>query len=384
MPEDDSAVFTWQRQDGTKNACFTQDRVLSVGKQLTFMKLNSLVHTIAFLALSLTLSSADHHGKAKKAFAFAGAWKSKAESDANTRHYTFTFEEKDSKWSGHSEDEDGNVRKMARVKVERNKITAETDIERDGQTGIIRVVAEGDESGNAFEGKWSVIDSTDTEQMSGEFTAERIFELKLVGDWVAVATVGEEEIEASVQFKVAATNVVGSFKGEDGKEVKFTKITAEDKAVTLEFSNSVNNTELGFRISAKAKNADELEGKWVVFDPTGQKGYSGKWIAKRVIPFALAGIWSATSELPDGNSNSSTYTIAKNDDVFSGKVASDTTEIDLSSVTLKDEKVTIVFPFGAAKVTITAELKGKNLDGKWALPTPDGELSGKWAAKPKE
>ena len=120
-------MFIWQRQDGTKNACFAQDRVLSVEKQLTFMKLNSLVHTIALLALSLTLSSADHHGKAKKAFAFAGAWKSKAESDANTRHYTFAFEEKDSKWSGHSEDEDGNVRKMARVKVERKKSTAETN-----------------------------------------------------------------------------------------------------------------------------------------------------------------------------------------------------------------------------------------------------------------
>ena len=66
------------------------------------------------------------------------------------------------------------------------------------------------------------------------------------------------------------------------------------------------------------------------------------------------------------------------------KVVSDTTEIDLSSISLKDEKVAIAFPFGEATATITAAVKDGKLDGKWALPTPDGDLSGKWSADPKE
>ena len=273
---------------------------------------------------------------------------------------------------------------MDLIKIEGNKITLETDVESNGQTGIIRVTAEGDEAENKLKGKWAAVDSADTELMGGDFSAERLFKLELPGKWTAIATVGEEEMTASVELKEADSKVVGSFTGEDEKEVKFTKIETKEKDVTLEFSNDVNGTNLDFRISAKAQTADSLEGKWVVFDESGQEGYSGKWIAQRVVPFTLAGAWSATSMLPDGSSNNSTFTIEEKDDVYSGKVVSDTTEIGLSSVNLKDEKVAIAFPFGEATVTITAAVKDGKLDGKWALPTPDGDLSGKWSAEPKE
>lgn len=348
------------------------------------MNLASFVQTIALLAIALTSAAADHHGDVKKAFALEGAWKAAAETDNGTNHYTFTFKETESKWSGQSEDEDGNTREMDRIKIEGNKITLETDVESNGQTGIIRVTVEGDESGNALKGKWAVVDSADTEYMSGEFSAERLFTLELAGDWTAVATVGEEEMQASVHFKEADSKLIGSFTGEDEKKVKFTKIETKEKDVTLEFSNDVNGTDLDFRISAEAKSPDSLEGKWVVFDPTGQEGYSGKWVAQRVVPFILSGTWSATSVLPDGSPNISTLTIEEKEDAYSGKVGNDTTEIELKTVALKDDKVTITFPFGEATVTITSEVKEGKLVGKWALPTPEGDLSGKWSAELKE
>jgi hypothetical protein len=77
-------------------------------------------------------------------------------------------------------------------------------------------------------------------------------------------------------------------------------------------------------------------------------------------------------------------TIEEKEDAYSGKVGNDTTEIELKTVALKDDKVTITFPFGEATVTITSEVKEGKLVGKWALPTPEGDLSGKWSAELKE
>lgn len=346
--------------------------------------MNLFAPTALFMALTLAFASADHHQDAEKAkapFPLLGDWKASAESDNGTDTYTFTFEEKDSKVLGKSIDAEGKERVMDRVKIEGKTVTLETDVESDGQTGIIRVTAEGDDSESALKGKWAVVDGEGKEWMSGNFSATREFKLDLLGEWAATAEVGEEMMKASVLFEEVDGKVKGHFVGEDEKKVAFTEIDSGERMVTLDFVNTIEERELDFRISAEAKNADALDGKWVVFDESGQEGYTGKWTAERVIPFSLVGTWSTTAELPDGTMSTSVLTVAEDDEhKLGGTLVGQSGEYTLSSVALEEEKVTIVFPLGESKVTISASVKDGKLDGKWSMKSADEDLSGSWSA----
>lgn len=343
--------------------------------------MKSFAAPVALLVLTLALAPADHHGekKVEKPFPLIGEWKAEAESDSGPSAYTFIFEEKESKVLGKSINAEGNERAMDRVKIEGKTVTIETDVESDGQTGIIRVVAEGEDS--ALKGKWSVVDSEGEERMSGDFSATRVFKVDLLGEWEATATVGEEMMKASVLFEEVEGKVKGHFIGEDEKKVSFTEIKVADKEVTFDFVNTIEERELDFRISAEAKSADKLDGKWVVFDESGQEGYTGNWIAERVIPFSLVGTWSTSAELPDGTTSTSVLTVTEGeDDKLGGTLVGQSGEYALTSVTLEEEKVSIVFMLGESKVTISAAVKDGKLDGKWSMASGDDALSGAWSA----
>ncbi len=345
--------------------------------------LSSTLLTLALLSSSLTWLLADHHGDKKKSLDLAGAWKVEADTDNGTNHYTFTFEEKEGKWSGKSEDDRGRERAMSKVTVDGNKVLMETEIEAAGEKGVIRVTAEGGEEGETLKGKWAVIDSSDTERMSGELTASKIYVLDLAGEWDSVATVEGEERPSVTTFKKEGEEWKGGFKS-DEHDATFNKITTEGKKLTCEFVLPIDGQDLDFRVSAEAKNDDLLEGKWVVFDDSGQEGYSGKWIAKRKKAFDLAGSWSATAEI-NGETYPSTYTIEKKDEALGGKITSDAGSIDLTSAKVDGDNVTIVFPFGEAEVTVKAAVKDDKLAGKWSATGPDGsEYSGDWSAERKK
>ena len=156
------------------------------------MKLKSAIPTLAALVLSLAVSQADHHEK-KPAFDLAGDWKVQAESDDGSRDYTFSFEKRDDKWAGKSEDAEGKERPMDNVKVDGRKAVMETKFEASGETGVLRVTTEANEAGDKFTGKWAIIDSSDEERMSGDIAGEKVFKLDLAGEWDSVAMIGEEE-----------------------------------------------------------------------------------------------------------------------------------------------------------------------------------------------
>ena len=197
------------------------------------MKPKATLLTFFAFTLSLLTTQADHHG-AKKAFDLAGSWEAKAETDNGTNEYTFSFEKKDDKWTGKSEDENGREREMDRIKIDGQKFVLETDVESNGQEGIIRVTAEANEAGDQFKGKWAVVGSDDSELMSGSISGVKEYQLDLEGEWDSVAMVDSEEKSSKTTFKKDGKKWTGGFKGDDN-EAKFSKVTTDGKKVTCEF-----------------------------------------------------------------------------------------------------------------------------------------------------
>lgn len=348
------------------------------------MKPNTILVSLITFAWSAFagVALADHHGK-KSAFDLAGSWRIAAETDNETNRYTFVFEKKDDKLTGVSIDDKERERPMDRIKVEGKKVHLETDIERDGQKGIIRVIAEASDNGDKLSGKWSIVDAEDKEYLSGDLTGEREFTLDLAGDWDSIAVVGENERDSVTTFKKVDSKWTGGYKDEN-REVTFTKVETEGKDLTCEFVLEIEGQEMDFRITAKAKSSDVLEGKWVVFDASGQEGYSGKWTAKRAATFELAGDWNAKSEV-NGETRDSVLTITEKDGKYAGKIGGEAGEVELTSVKLDDDKLAVVFPLGEVDVTIKATVKDGKLAGKWSVTTPDGdEFSDSWKAERKK
>lgn len=337
---------------------------------------------LAITLITIGTSHADHHGK-KKGADLAGEWQVEAKNPNGSMSYTFSFEKKGDKLAGKSINESGSERSMDRISVDGHKIKLETDIESNGEEGTIVVTAEVNEAGDRFEGKWAVIDSSDEERMSGDIVGEKLYSLDLAGDWESVAVVGEDEMDSLTTFKKSEAKWAGGFKSDDA-EAKFSKVEVEGKEVTIDFEMEVEGSEREFRITAKAASEDKLEGKWVVFNDSGEEGYSGKWVANRKAAFDLSGEWTATSEV-NGEDYDSTASFKKEGDKYSGSLSSDAGTVDVSTVTVDGENVTIVFPFGETDVTIKAKVDDGALKGKWSATGDDGsEYSGAWGAKKKD
>lgn len=349
----------------------------------SFMKTTPILLSLAVIGLSLAFSHADHHGDSKKKdFNPAGSWRAEAETDNGSRSFTFSFEKTKDGWAGKSVSEDGDSNAFDRIEVKGNTLVVERDIEANGQSGIIRVKAESSEDGAKLKGKWAIIDSAKEERMGGNFSATKVFVLDLAGEWDSVAMIGEEERPSKTTFKKDGEKWTGGFKS-DEHDVKFSKVTTEGKDLTCEFVLEVDGAEREFRITAKAKSDDHLDGKWVVFNDSGEEAYSGQWTAKRKAAFDLAGTWNATTEI-NGESHASTVAFEKKGEGYTGSINSDAGSLELDSVKLNGEKVTLTFKFGEVDVTINAAAKDGKLTGKWSVTGDDGsEQSDAWVAVKK-
>lgn len=336
---------------------------------------------LSLLTFALPIASlqADHHEEGTKALDLAGSWKAQAESDNGTRTFTFSFERNGDTWSGKSVSADGDERALEQVKVEGNSVTIERQIEANGEKGTIRLKAEGSENGARLKGKWAVLDSSNQERMGGDFSAEKEFQLDLVGEWDSTAMIGDDERAFKTTFNKDGSRWLGGFAFEDN-EVKFNKITTEGKNLTCEFSMAIEVEDRNFRITAEAKSENALEGKWVALTDSGEQDSSGKWSSKRQAKFALAGTWMANAQV-NGESLNSTLTIMAASDVYTGKISNDAGSLELSAIKLEDEKLTLHFTYGEAKLTINATAKDNKLAGKWSVTGDDGtEHSDTWNA----
>ncbi len=295
------------------------------------------------------------------------------------RPYIFQFERAEDQWLGHSIDDKERRRKTDRVKVEGRQVVLETDMEVNGVKGVIHVEIEVSEDGEKLEGKWTVTGEDGTEYYAGTAKGHREFTLDLAGQWQSAAVVGEDEIVVPATFEKKDGKWSGSFE-KDEKPIAFSKVSIEGREVTCEFVMDVEGEERDFRLRGDATSADRVEGKWVILDLTGQEGSGGSWTLSRNPAFDLAGTWNATSQV-NGEEHTSVYTIASGEEGYSGSVKSDLGETDLKSVSLKDDKVKFVIPFGETEAVVEAEVVEGALKGEWSLTGSDGsEHSGGWKA----
>lgn len=326
------------------------------------------------------MAQADHHAE-KAPFSPQGEWSVAAAVGEETNRYTFVFEENDGKWLGHSIDKDDNKRAMNRVTVDGRKLVCETDMESNGQTGVIRVIAEASADGETVEGTWVLAGSDGTEYYKGTITGRRQFTLDLAGRWRSVAMVEGEEMFADVSFKKQDDGKwTGGFTTEEG-EFDFTEVEVEGKSVKCDFVMNIEGEERDFRLSGEATSADRIEGQWVIFELTGQAGAGDQWRIQRAPAFELAGTWDATSSV-NGETQDSVFAFEATDEGFRGTAKSDLGEAALTSVTLKGDALKVVIPFGESEVVVKARIKEGMLQGKWSLTGSDGtEYSDAWKAK---
>ena len=130
--------------------------------------MKNLIRSLSFLfslcLFGLGLARAD-----ELAVPLEGVWKATASTDNGDKYYTLTIT-KDGESLGGSIVEDGEEdgRNLDRIKVDGTKVSIEIDIESDGQKGIVRVSSA--ESGpGTLAGTWSILDSSGTSLMSGEW-----------------------------------------------------------------------------------------------------------------------------------------------------------------------------------------------------------------------
>ena len=212
----------------------------------------------------LTLLIVGSHGFAESNVDLAGKWKASATSDTgDEREIIWTFTKDGDGFTGMSLDkESGDERKLDRVKVSGKQVTLEVDIERDGQTGVIRVVAKQKAPGQ-ISGKWSVVASDGTEYLSGDISAAKQLDVKYAGQWTSVAVLPDGgEYETKMMLSGANDKLKGHFETEDGDRVAIEKITVGDKGMHCEFSFDMDGTTVEVVIDAKPKSDNKLAGEW--------------------------------------------------------------------------------------------------------------------------
>jgi hypothetical protein len=353
------------------------------------MKIFSTTAAIASsLLLASSLALADHH---KKPVALEGIWKATAESDDGERKYTVTVAKKDKSLTGTSVSvESGNERKIDRISIKEKKVTFEYDVERDGDNGIIKVVADEKVAGK-LEGKWTVEGADGTVLMSGPWSAEKEVEFSLAGEWDSVGTTKDGEKHPS---QIVVSGSGASLKGEfasDNGNLKIDSAKLDGKNVHFAFVLDFDGTKVPTTIEAKATDDNTLEGKWIIKNETGEVAATGGWTAKRKLKpaFALAGSWDVVAALPENGEYKATLTIAKKGEAFIGSSKGDDGEpTELKTVTFDGAK--LVYTLGIERngqtriITVSAvKEEDDTFKGRWSLAGEDkNEVAGDvWTAK---
>ena len=355
------------------------------GNMKTFF--NIITSFAAVVGLCSPLS-ADHH---KKPADLVGEWAVTASTDSGERELTWTFERKEDKLTGSSKDhESGEERTFDRIKVEEKKVTVEIDVEQDGNTGVIKIVAEEKSVGN-LEGKWSIQGSDGTEFMSGEMVAERKFEIVYAGDWKATSVLPDgNEMSAAMILSGKNEDLKGRFESDQG-ELEIGEVKAKDKSLRLAFEFDMQGSSVSAVIEADLKEKNKLVGKWIIKGDDGAEAAKGDWSAVREEKVDLAGDWSITAALPDGGEYTGTMTLEIKDGKYSGKsVNSEGEELKLDNIKFEEDKLSYSVEFErdgfSGTIKVQAKLAEDALKGEWSMIDSNGdEVAGdSWAASRKK
>jgi hypothetical protein len=319
-----------------------------------------------------------------------GIWKATASTDSGEKNYTVTVTNDGGALGGTIlEDGKEDSRKLDRVSVAGKAVSIGITFEANGQTGEVKVAAKEADPGK-LTGEWSVVDSSGTKLMGGDWEATKEIEESLAGTWDSVVELPEGGTMNSV---VTFTEKDGGYGGVIESETHKTtvnKIADADGKVTIDLTIEQEGVKMDVQIRSE-KDGNDLVGSWHLLDGSGGDTASGGWKATKRAELALEGSWEITAILPEEKEMQATFDISKTDAGLTGiaKMGDDKTE--LKSVEIgEDGGVTITLNFEmdgtAGLVTIEATPEGTHtLTGKWAFSDGSSEnYSGKWSASRAE
>jgi hypothetical protein len=348
--------------------------------------LRSSLAGIALLAFS-SIARAD---ATDKPVDLAGVWNVTAITEEAERSVTWTFTKDGEAVTGMTRDnESGDERKLDRVTVEGKKVILEIDYERDGNSGVIRIITEQAEPGKLV-GKWSIIGSDGTTYMTGAASAIKEATIAFAGDWKTTSKLPDgKEITTGLTLTGANSELKGAFTLEDGKKVEIDQITTGENHVRFAFDVAIEENTMNVVIEAKSENPNKLVGVWIIKGADGAEADKGEWTATRNEAPDFSGEWNATAIAPDGQEHHSTLTLTRAGANYTGKATSEQGgERDLSTVAIEGKHLTLTLKMErdgqSGTITVKAEQKDDgSLEGKWSISDQDGgEVAGDaWTAK---
>lgn len=314
----------------------------------------------------------------------SGVWNATASMEDNEREITWTFKRDGGKFSGTSKDhENGDVRKIDRITVKENKLVLEIDMEQDGNTGVIKVIATETARGK-LKGEWSLVGTDGTEYLSGDVVASK--EVSFAGDWKTTAELPDgAELESVLKIKGENAKLDGVLVPENRDDIKIDKLTAKDGGLRCEFDFEMEGSTLEVVIESKLKGHDKLTGKWSVGDGEAE----GDWSAVRVVD-RFAGEWSVSAKVPDSDDYSGTLVLRQEQGEYVGtSKPSDGKAIELQNVKVDGRQLQFAFPYDrdgyTGTIKVTAKHKNGALNGEWSFGDGDGNeyASDEWTATKK-
>ncbi len=282
------------------------------------MKTRFLFKTLAAFA-TLAFSPAAHAADLD----LAGIWQATSTSQEAERNFTWTFAKEGESWTASSQDHaGGDERKFDRVTLDGKKVTMEIDYDREGHSGVLRVVTEGSDAGK-LEGKWSVIGSDGTVHAEGGVTAQKETAFVYAGLWKSKSTLPDGEVVAAdVMLKGANAALEGAITTAEGVVIEIAKATADGKNLRFEFKVEIEGKAVPGVVEASPDGEDKLAGVWILKGDDGGEVAKGEWQATRAETPSLAGDWNVSATTPDGGAHTSTMTIALDGEAYGGKFKS--------------------------------------------------------------
>ena len=342
---------------------------------------------IASLFLASGLAYADHH---KKPVDLEGVWNAVAGSDQGERKFKVTVAKEDTDFTGTSQSiENGRDRKIDRISVKEKKVTFEFDMERDGEKGLIKVVAN-EKAPGKLKGKWFIEGADGTVHMTGPWRAEKEVKFSLAGEWDSVGTTDEgEKHPSTMTISESGADFKGKFAGEAG-DLQIDTVKLDGKKLHLAFVLDFDGTKVPTTIEAEANDDNTIVGKWIIKNESNEVAASGDWTAKRIVKpaFVLAGNWDIVATLPEGGEYNGTLSLQKKGDQFSGSSKSDEGDArELKSVSFDGKNlvytVSVELDGQEGIITVTGVKEGDDtFKGRWSLTGQDKkEIAGNsWQA----
>lgn len=230
----------------------------------------------------------DHHlakpAPAAPPLDLAGVWKTSATMpDGAVFPATFSFQQENGAWQGTADSRHG-VQAVDRITIGPGTVRLEMDLDRDGQTMVLRIEAEADpQDAHQLKGTWSALRDGGSSAYTGAWEATRdpaaarpATSAILAGEWAVHLTFGNEEREYTLRFTA------------DGGQVKGVAVIPDEPEHPIE-SVSLENQDFAMRIK---KDFDGKETTLVFNGKLEERTLTGKVVIEgREAEYALD--WTA-------------------------------------------------------------------------------------------